>query len=147
MVQNFAEFQTHCREGSHTNDWVPGLRAPRQEKACCFCARVDWLENRHRVYLFKHLDGKVFECAVAKGKFGLSITSMVLHNGSAGSAASSSAVAGKLDCVATDELALAQAVDSGKEFTLQGLKLRVYKSIVYGAANDDDSDGTSDEDA
>ena len=52
MVQNFAEFQTHCREGSHTNDWVPGLRAPRQEKACCFCARVDWLENRHRVYLF-----------------------------------------------------------------------------------------------
>ena len=97
--------------------------------------------------LFKHLDGKVFECAVAKGKFGLNITSMVLHNGSAGSAASSRAVAGKLDCVATDELALAQAVDSGKEFTLQGLKLRVYKSIVYGAANDDDSDGTSDEDA
>ena len=53
MVQSFAEFQTHCVEGSETNDWVAGRRAPRQERACCFCARVDWLERRFRLLLFE----------------------------------------------------------------------------------------------
>ncbi len=67
MVQNFSEFQTHCREGSHTNDWVSGRRCPRQEGACCFCARVDWLENRHRILLFREVRSSRARAARSNG--------------------------------------------------------------------------------
>ena len=52
MIHGFAEAQRFSVEGARTNGWVRGRKVERCERACCFCARLDWLENRFPIKIF-----------------------------------------------------------------------------------------------
>ena len=55
MVQSLQDFRLFSTPGS-PNEWTSKTHEgsqPRREEACVICAVKDWLENRHKGYLFQ----------------------------------------------------------------------------------------------
>lgn len=55
IVQSYAHHESTSTLGSGSNNWpTPGRQTmPREEAACVICARLDWLEHRYSIYLFR----------------------------------------------------------------------------------------------
>eukprot|EP00812_Abedinium_dasypus_P007843 NODE_1_length_8589_cov_4.556480.p1 GENE.NODE_1_length_8589_cov_4.556480~~NODE_1_length_8589_cov_4.556480.p1 ORF type:complete len:2586 (+),score=446.46 NODE_1_length_8589_cov_4.556480:571-8328(+) len=53
MVQNFAHFQEFSHPGAKSNTFARTSEVPRCEAACVLCQQKDWLEQRHKLSLWR----------------------------------------------------------------------------------------------